>query len=129
MQYQRPILDKFGLVSYGCCEDLSQKIKYLRKIKNLRRISVTPWADTRACAEQIGKDYVISWRPNPAEMGCIDFDPQRIRRIIENAMDIFDQNDCHVDITLKDVKTVRGEPENLRKWVDIVRDVVESRKG
>ncbi len=40
----------------------------LRQFPNLRNIVVTPRADVRRCAEQIGTDYVISWRPNPADM-------------------------------------------------------------
>ena len=54
LQYQLPILEKFGLTAYGCCEDLTRKIKLLRKIPNLRRIAVSPFANAARCAEQIG---------------------------------------------------------------------------
>ncbi len=70
LQYQIPILEKFGLVAYGCCEDLTDKIHHLKKVKNLRRIAVSPFANTRKCAELIGKDYILSWRPHPATMIC-----------------------------------------------------------
>jgi hypothetical protein len=30
-----------------------------------------------------------------------------------------------VDITLKDVETVQGKPENLRNWVRLVREITE----
>lgn len=123
LQYQIPILEKFGLVSYGCCEDLTRKITYLKKIKNLRRIAVTPWADTKSCAEQIGKDYVASYRPSPAEMVCVGFEPDRIRQIVGNAIKDFSNNGCHVDITLKDIQTLQGNPERLREWVRIVREL------
>ena len=43
LEYQLPILKKFALTAYGCCEDLTQKIDILRRIPNLRRIAVTPW--------------------------------------------------------------------------------------
>jgi hypothetical protein len=123
LQYQLPIVAKFGLVAYGCCEDLTHKIKYLRQIPNLRRIAVTPWADLRACAEQIQQDYVYSWRPNPAEMVCGEFNPDWIRQVIREGLEV--TKDCIVDITLKDVKTVRGHPENLREWVNIVRQTID----
>ncbi|GAI58840.1 unnamed protein product [marine sediment metagenome] len=51
--------DKFGLVAYGCCEDLTYKVDMLRQIPNLRRIAVPPFADAAKCAEQIGRDYVF----------------------------------------------------------------------
>jgi hypothetical protein len=56
LQYQIPILSKFGLSAYGCCEDLTNKIDILRKIPNLRRIGVSPFANVAKCAEQIGRD-------------------------------------------------------------------------
>ncbi len=123
LRYQLPILSKFGLAAYGCCENLTRKIDMLRKIPNLRRIAVAPRADLRSCAEQIGTDYVISWRPNPAEMVCCGFDADRIRRIVREAMDICQGQ--HVDITLKDVPTVENEPSRLAEWTRIVREIAE----
>jgi len=119
--YQLPIAEKFGLLAYGCCEDLTYKIKYLRKFPNLRRIAIAPLADVRKCAEQIGQDYVLSWRPNPSEMICCGFDPDHIRKVVKDAMEA--SKGCHVDITLKDVQTVQHKPENLKKWVKIVREI------
>jgi len=123
LQYQIPIIEHFGLSAYGCCEDLTKKIDIVKKIPNLRRIAIVPRADVARCAEQIGTDYVCSWRPNPAEMVCCRFDPQRIRTIVKNAMDAM--KGCHVDITLKDVQTVENEPDRLRKWVQLVRDITD----
>ena len=123
LEYQLPILSQFGLAAYGCCEDLTRKIDILRKVPSLRRIAVSPWADVRRCAEQIGTDYVISWRPNPAEMVCCGFDPDQVRRTVTDAMEAC--KGLHVDITLKDVETVQNQPERLAQWVKIVREVVD----
>jgi hypothetical protein len=123
LQYQLPIIEKFGLVAYGCCEDLTNKIDMLRQVPNLRRIAVTPWADVARCAEQIGDDYVYSWRPSPANQVCVQFDPDYIRKTVREAMEA--TRGCHVDITLKDIQTLEGEPERLREWVQIVRDVTD----
>jgi len=123
LQYQLPIMEKYGLTAYGCCEDLTRKIDMLRKVPNLRRIGVTPVADIANCAAQIGTDYVISWRPNPTDMVCGRFDPERVRRIIGHGLRV--SKGCHIDITLKDIETVEGEPERLKKWVQIVRDVAD----
>ena len=117
----------FGRSAYGCCENLTGKIDMLRQIPNLRRIAVTPSADVRACGERIGADYVMSYRPNPAEMVCCGFDEARIRRIVGNAIEVF--RGRHFDITLKDVDTVEGEPWRLRRWGEIVRDEIETRAG
>ncbi|MHB9035406.1 MAG: uroporphyrinogen decarboxylase/cobalamine-independent methonine synthase family protein [Armatimonadota bacterium] len=121
LQYQLPIIEKFGLVAYGCCEDLTEKIDMLRQIPNLRRIAIAPRADVRRCAEQVGADYVMSYRPNPAEMVCCGFDPDHVRRTLRNALD--ECIGCHVDITLKDVETVEGCPERLIEWARIAKEV------
>lgn len=123
LEYQCPIIQKFGLAAYGCCEDLTEKITCLRKIPNLRRIAVTPAADVAKCAEQIGEDFVLSWRPNPSDMICCGFDPDHIRKVIRDGMEA--SKGCHVDITLKDVETVQYKPENLREWLRIVRDITD----
>ena len=126
LQYQQPILEMFGLSAYGCCENLTKKIPHLKKIRNLRRIAVTPWADIRSCAEQLGPGYVISWRPNPAEMVCNGFHPERIAAIVKNAVGIFRANDCRFEINLKDFITVENDPGRLQQWVSVVRNTLRS---
>lgn len=124
LRYQRPIMEQFGLVSYGCCEDLTGKIDMLRQIPNLRRIAVAPAANVARCAEQIGRDYVISYRPSPSDMVGYGWDPGRVRRILRQDLEAC--RGCCVDITLKDVETVQGDPERVRNWVRIAREVIES---
>jgi len=123
LQYQIPIISRFGLAAYGCCEDLTRKIPYLKRIPNLRRISVALTADVAKCAEQIGADYVLSYRPSPADMVGYGYDPDRIRRILRR--DLAACRECHVDVTLKDVETVQGDHERVRRWVEITRGVIE----
>ena len=127
LQYQRPIIEEFGLAAYGCCEDLTQKIDLLRQITNLRRIAVAPAANVAKCAEQIGTDYVFSYRPSPVDMVAYGFDPDRIRSILR--ADLEACQECHVDITLKDVETVQSDPDRVRKWVWITREVIEEVLG
>jgi hypothetical protein len=122
LRYQLPVLNEFGLVAYGCCEDLSRKIGMLRQIPRLRRISVSPFADVPRCAEQIGTDYVLSYRPSPADMVSYGFDPGRIRSILKRDLEAC--RGCHVDLTLKDVETVQGDPDRVRNWVRLTREVI-----
>lgn len=125
LKYQIPIMEKFGMVAYGCCEDLSRKIDILRKIPNLRRIAVTPFANVAKCAEQIGTSYVSSWRPSPSATVCVGFDEDNIRKIIADGIKEFRRNNCFVDICLKDVHTVQNHPERLVNFVKIVRSVAD----
>jgi len=122
-QYQIPIMERFGLTAYGCCEDLTLKIGLLKKLPNLRRIAVAPAADVGRCAERIGTDYVLSYRPSPTDMVGYRFDPERVRGILRR--DLEEARGCHVDITLKDVETVEGDPNRVRRWVEITREVID----
>lgn len=124
LNYQLPVLRTFGLVAYGCCDNVTNKIDMLRKIPNLRRIAVTLAADVLRCAEQIQNDYVMSWRPNPAQMICCGFDVDLIGRVVRAAMDAMKGR--VVDITLKEIETVGDQPENLREWVKVVRRVSDA---
>lgn len=124
LQYQIPILEKFGLVAYGCCENLTEKIGILSQIPNLRIIGVAPSADVHRCAEQIGKRYVLSWRPSPADMVCYGFDESRIRKIVSDAMRSL--KNCYSIIVLKDIETLENDISRLSKWVNLVRQIVQS---
>jgi len=126
LQYQIPIMEKFGMIAYGCCEDLTGKIPYLRRIKNLRRIAVSPFANAEKCAEEIGKDYILSWRPDPSLMLATGLDEDRVRKHMREHFAIFKANQNYFDITLKDVETVAHQPQNVAKWVQIVREEIEN---
>ena len=124
LNYQMPIMEKFGLVNYGCCETLDHKIDILRKIPNLRRICVGPTANLKNCADQIGKDYIVSWRPNPATMVSSGFDPDNIRKIIRQALK--DSRGCSIEVMLKELMTVEGDLSRLFKWTEIANEEVRN---
>jgi len=119
LQYQLPIISKYKYVHYGCCEDLTNKIDMLRKVPNLRMNSVAPSANMEKCAEQIAEDYLISWRPNPTDMVCTDWNEQRVVNIMNKAKSTFKNN--HYLIHLKDNETLGGDIDRLRRWVKLVR--------
>lgn len=124
LQYQKPIMEQFGLTAYGCCENLTGVIPYLRRIKNLRRIAVSPFADPRKCAEEIGRDYILSWRPNPSLMLATGLHEELVRRHMREHFAIFKESHNFFDITLKDVETVNHQPDNIRRWTAIVREEI-----
>jgi len=121
--YAAETMKPFGMVYYGCCEPLDTKIDILKKIKNLRKISITPWADINLAAETIGNDYVVSAKPNPAHVST-GFDENVIRKEIKAIVDAVKKNGGSCDIVLKDISTVAGNPEHLIKWVKIAMEVV-----
>ena len=123
--YAAEVMKPFGMVYYGCCEPLDNKIDILKKMKNLRKISITPWADINKAAEIIGKDYVVAAKPNPANVST-GFDENVIRKELKEIVDAVKKNGCSCDIVLKDISTVAGKPEHLLKWVQIAMETVNN---
>ena len=124
IEYMRPLAERFGLSYYGCCEPLDKVIPYLKNIRNLRKIGCSPWADVRSAAEQIGKDYVLSRKPNPAAVAGI-LDEDGVRAEISQTVEQCLKFGCPFDITLKDISTVGGKPENLFRWVSVVEETLD----
>ncbi|MGI6007489.1 MAG: hypothetical protein ACOX8E_08380 [Ruminococcus sp.] len=116
--YEKPWLERFGLSYYGCCERLDIKIDQLKQIRNLRKISCSPWSDTAHMAEVVGRDYVVSLKTSPACFAGDTFDEESVRRDVQEKLKLL--KNCNVEIIIKDVSTVRYDPQRLWKWVEIV---------
>ncbi len=122
LRYERRWLERFGLTYYGCCEKLHHKIHLLRTIPNLRKISISPFADVEKSAEQIGGDYVMSIKPNPAFLAYETWNPEEVRQDLENSLKKSDG--CSVEFILKDISTIRYEPHRLKEWANIAMELV-----
>lgn len=125
IEYAKKALEPFGMVYYGCCEPLDTKIDIVKKIPNLRKISITPWADIHRAAEAVGKNYVISAKPNPANLPFAASNPELIRKEIRNILDACRQNATPCEILLKDISTSGNNLENLIVWNRIAREEIE----
>jgi hypothetical protein len=125
IEYMLPFMEQCGLVYYGCCEPLNRVIPYLKKIKNLRKIGVSPWADIRSCAEQSGGNYVLARKPNPA-LVAINFSAEAVQKEITETAKICIENRCPYEYVLKDISTVGGSPKNLIDWVNTVTGVLDT---
>lgn len=126
IQYMKPIYDRFGLVNYGCCEPLHNKIDIIRQIKNVRAISVSPWAKVDIAAEAMGNDYVMARKPNPAFVAFDTMDEDVIRKDICETLSACKRNDTPVMFVLKDITTIRHQPERLDIWHNIVKQEIEN---
>lgn len=118
-------LSRFSQTYYGCCEPLDQKIDMLRKIPNLRKISVSPWCNTKRVIEKIGDDYVISRKPSPAILAEDTWRPERARQDLREFMEATGGR-CHVELIMKDISTVRYQPQRLWEWAAIAGEVAHA---
>jgi hypothetical protein len=119
-QYQMPLLSRFGLNCYGCCEPVDSRWHLLKQIPNLRRVSVSPWSNLEKMAEYLGDRYILSMKPNPADLAAPSFDGERIRAGLREAMRI--TRGCRVEVIMKDNHTICRDPRRVTEWTRIARE-------
>lgn len=124
LAYEKRLLARFGLNGYGCCEDLSQKLDEVFTIPNIRRISISPFADVDACAPKLKGDYIFSWKPHPAHL-VGEFDETMIRSYLRHTLDLARLHGNVLEIVLKDTHTCEHHPERFDRWTQICREEIE----
>lgn len=125
LQYERRLLEPFGLNGYGCCEDLTHKLDAVLTIPRIRRISIAPSADVERCAAKLGGAAIFSWKPQPAHL-VGDFDPQLICRYVRHAVRVCRESGCVMEMILKDTHTCDNQPERFDRWTRIAREAIEA---
>ena len=123
--YQLPILERFALNIYGCCEPLDGRFDIIKRIPRLSKVTVSPWSDPRGMAEKIGRNYVYSWKVNPAEIAPPVIDEAQIRQGLRDTFEATSGNNCRVEVLMRDVMTLGGNPENIIRWTQIAREESE----
>lgn len=115
-----PLYERFGLLYFGCCEPLHKKIDIVRKVKNVRKISISPWADIDESAMRIAGDYVFSGKAHPAFVASGKLDAGQAKEQAAHMIEACKRNDTPCEIILKDVSTVSGDPRALSDWEKLV---------
>lgn len=123
LQYERRLMEPFGLKGYGCCEDLTRKLDMVCAIPGMRRISISPFADVDKCAARLRGDYIFSWKPHPAHI-VGRMNESMIREYIRHTVKVCRENGCVLEMSLKDTHTCDGQPDRFTRWTRIAREVV-----
>ena len=122
LPYQVPILEKFGLNYYGCCEGLEHRLdRVLKHVPRLRRVSVAPKANQETIANQLAGRYVFCRKVDPVPV-CVDFSEAAIRADLRRTMQF--AKGQPLELILKDTHTIQREPGRLSRWVEIAREEV-----
>jgi hypothetical protein len=118
IQYQATIMERFGLVYYGCCEALHDHLdSIIGNFPNLRAVSVAPWCDREIAAERLQDRYLYYWKPNPATTCAPAVDWERVERTTRETLEI--ARDCCVAMVLKDTHTFCGDPTRPGRWTEM----------
>jgi hypothetical protein len=123
VDYASRICARFGLVYYGCCDPLDRKMDQVRRIPNVRKVSMSPWVDENRGAAEIGRRYVYSRKPSPALLAPETFNPDRVREDLRATRAACERFGCPLEYILKDISTVRYQPQRLFPWAKLAMDV------
>jgi len=117
--YQLETAKRFGLVYYGCCEPLHNRYDTISKIENLRTLSVSPWCDMKALAEQIDRPLNVACKPSPALIAQ-GFEKEALTEHARLAKESFPEQ--AIEYVMKDVHTIEGDVSRITRWMDIARN-------
>ncbi len=121
--YYKKVSDKFGLLSYGCCEPV-EKIydSCLSKMKNLRKLSISAWCDEEAMGEKLKDKDTIYLRKPSANFLAVDrhLNDDAVREHIKRTVKA--AKDCKLEIVQRDVPTIHCDMAKLKRYIEIIRE-------
>lgn len=119
--YQEPVISRFGLSYYGCCEPVHNRFHVIKRIKNLRRVSVSPWCHQEKIAAMMGRDYIFCRKPNPTLISTDVFSEEAIKEDLRATLRA--AGHMPLELVMKDVHTLCDQPWRLGRWVTLAREV------
>jgi hypothetical protein len=122
LPYMKLLTDRFGLVYYGCCEAVHDRLELIiEAMPNLRSVSVSPWSDFDIVGEMLGDKYVFSRKPDPVPISGPS--PHWDRAEADLRATYRATRDCNVALLVRDVYDVHGDRQRLARWVELARSV------
>ncbi len=125
--YQQRLVDRFGLLSYGCCERVDALwTDYLSTWPNLRKLSVSPFNDEPRIGGYLRGSRIVYYskpraefvtRPGPLDDAAIT---ACFKGICEAA------SGCLLEIAQREVGTIFGDSERGRHYVRLAREAVDA---
>ena len=123
--YYRDACAPMGRLYYGCCEPVHPFWEDIRRLPNLKKVSVPRWCDQRLVAGALqGSDIVFSRKPDPNFLSVDrtlneDAWAAHIRETLEVAHGV------RMEFIIRDVYTVHGDLGNARRAVEIARREID----
>lgn len=124
LPYLAKLSERFGLVYYGCCERVDDRLDFIMDaIPNLRSVSVSGWTDFAKTAEMLGNRYVYSRKPTPAHISGADPNWELLEQDMKKTCAV--TKDCNLEILFRDVYTTNGDRERLKRWVEMTKSIFD----
>jgi len=125
--YQQRLVDRFGLLSYGCCERVDDIWPdYLSKWTNLRKLSVSPFNDEPRLGEYLRGSRVVYYSKPRAEFVTCDgpLDDKAITAYFKGVCEA--ASGCLFEIAQREAGTIFGDIERGRHYVRLAKQAVDA---
>jgi hypothetical protein len=125
--YQQRLVDRFGLLSYGCCERVDAIWpKYLSTWSKLRKLSVAPFNDEPRIGEFLRGSRVVYYCKPRAEFLTCDgpINDKAITAYFKGVCEA--ASGCLFEIAQREVGTIYGDFERGRHYVRLAKEAVDS---
>lgn len=122
--YQK-ISQQYGMLSYGCCEPVDPVWdNCISKLKNLRKVSISPWCNEEFMGERLrGSNIILHRKPSPNFLGVgATLDEEAFRQHIRKSL--LAARGCEMEITQRDVYTINHDEKKAKRYVEIIRQEI-----
>ena len=117
--YQLPLLARFGLNCYGCCEPLDKRWHIVQNTPRLRHVSVSP-GRSQLYGRYARRSLHSLDEARSGNLAAPEFDEDHIRQTLRQ--DLHTTRDCRVEVIMKDNHTIANDPRRVVRWVQIARE-------
>ena len=123
--YYRDVCEPVGLLYYGCCEPADPFWEDIRRLPNLKKVSISRWCDQEFMGEALqGSGIVFSRKPDPNFLSVDEtLDEEAWAAHIRETLAA--TRGISVEFIVRDVYTVHGDLDNPRRAVEIARREIE----
>ncbi len=119
LDYQKKIFARFGAVSYGCCENLTNKMDPVLAIPNLKIMVCSAWTNLDKLIAKVGTKHCIMWRHKASDVVC-PHDTAALKQYInEGAKKL---QGCYYQTILRELQTQMGHDNRLYEWTQISKE-------
>ena len=123
LPYLAEYCNRFGLVSYGCCEPIDDRIEHIKKaVPKLRTVSVSGWNNIEKVAELLGGEYVFCRKPKPTYISGNTPDWDGAHEEVVRTWNA--AKNQPLEFVVRDVYDLGGEFDRIARWVDMAKKVI-----
>lgn len=124
--YVSQLAEQFQMIYYGCCDRLDDRLDVIMKIPNIRKVSCSPWSNREIFAEKLPKNVIMSNKPTPSYLAYDSMNLEEIGADLTRTCTAAKSNGVALEMILKDISTVKYQPNRLTEWADCAMRIAES---